>query len=636
MSLCHCETAAREIAATIKICDCDCGCCIDQLYSAIAEKPNWLNLKDLDEKNQFIQTPLHDAAAAGKTTLVVEIMNLMPVLGQKLNMEGLSPLHLAVEKGKADTTLALASLDKQLVSVKGKGGLTPLHYAAALAKPSDANAVAATHSPLQPELDPPDQPWMYTDAQPPHAPYTYTNSYALLRSPYAGPQNLSLPPYKLDRHQLHHDHQPIAYQQPPLTAAAAANLPHQNYQPVGQQCCTGKPPLGWPQPTPQHSSSCWCPPIATPLPTAAVPISTPTNGFVEIQHLSHLPRHAQFQIFAEPISDSSDVEMLIMEEVRTEELPPIESAVHVALENGNDEAALYLVNWLIIVAKESLLSNGDVHGNTTLHVAARYCTNMTPLDVAIHHNNGDAKNVLIQAGVPRHGHPSPPRKQTIVDGSLPPQTIRGRMARDANPRLLLHHQGAHHGHAQHHPRRRRPHRHRHLPGCPATPWRGLLRRGAPERLALVRCVLADKQHPPGRMVMGTIKYSYFMPTNTLAFISSTLIIIFVLPDRAFIMILQACLIFMCVSYLLALNFISYYNSFSKILDIVCGCTLGVAFLLKLGYYFVMAYYNDDEWLLRRLGVIINNRRAWVQGKSKKDELEKDVDFGEDEAAVPTS
>ncbi|XP_047965760.1 ankyrin repeat-containing protein BDA1-like [Salvia hispanica] len=489
MSLCHCETAAeprRETEATIKICDCDCdcdcGCCIDQLYSDIAKEPNWL--KDLGEK-QFVQTPLHEAAKAGRTTLVVEIMNLMPALGRKLNTEGFSPLHLAVKEGKADTALALAGLDKQLVSVKGKGGLTPLHYAAALAKPLDANALE-------------------------------------------------------------------------LLLGLLADCP---------------------------------------------------------DAISALNNRKQ-------------------------------SAVHVALENGNDEAALYLVNWLIIVAKESLLSNGDDHGNTTLHVAARYCTNKgvlksltklvivnkendygeTPLDVAIHYNNGDAKYALTQAGVPI-------------------TTTKAQTPRSSKPSLMV----------------------RYLREAYADEWPEMLTRayyfvtkeltmdmrntilvvavliatatyqgvlqppggvysaegtGAPERLARARRVLGDKHHPPGRMVMGTIKYSYFMPTNTLAFISSTLIIIFVLPDRAFIMILQACLIFMCVSYLLALNFISYYNSFSKILDIVCGCTLGVAFLLKLAYYFVMAYYNDDEWLLRRLGVIISNRRALVKGKSKKDESEK--------------
>ncbi|KAG6405483.1 hypothetical protein SASPL_133073 [Salvia splendens] len=205
---------------------------------------------------------------------------------------------------------------------------------------------------LRPPPNPPNgQPWNYVQPRPnqqvptyglvsaydpelyrhqfnppaaPQPPYTYMNSHALLRSPYDGPQNPPLPPYKPDRDQLHHDHQPIDYQQLPLTAGAAANLPHQNYQPVGQQRCTRKPPLDWPQPPPQHSPSCWCPPTATPLPTVVVPISTPANGFVEIQHLPCPPEHAQFQIFGEPISDSSDVEMLIMEEVRTEELPPIE------------------------------------------------------------------------------------------------------------------------------------------------------------------------------------------------------------------------------------------------------------------------------------------------------------------------
>ncbi|XP_042034378.1 ankyrin repeat-containing protein BDA1-like [Salvia splendens] len=482
MSLCHCETPARETAATIKICDCecdcDCGCCIDQLYADIAGKENWL--KDLGEK-QFIRTPLHDAAEKGRTTLVVEIMNLMPALGRKLNTEGLSPLHLAVLKGKADTALALAALDKQLVSVKGKGGLTPLHYAAALAKPLDANSLE-------------------------------------------------------------------------LLLGLLADCP---------------------------------------------------------DAISMLNNRKQ-------------------------------SAVHVALENGNDDAALYLVNWLIIVAKESLLSTGDVHGNTTLHVAARYCTNKdvlkslaklvivnkgndygeTPLDVAIRYNNGEARNVLIQAGVPATA------TQTRR-GSKPSLMVRylRKPYADEWPEMLTR--------AYYFITKELTMDMRNTILVVAVliataTYQGVLQppggvysaEGAPERLGSARRVLAGKQHPPGQMVMGTIKYSYFMPTNTLAFISSTLIIIFVLPDRAFIMILQACLIFMCVSYLLALNFISYYNSFSKILDIVCGCTLGVAFLLKLGYYFVMAYYNDDEWLLRRLGVIINNRRAWVQGKSKKDESEK--------------
>lgn len=50
-----------------------------------------------------------------------------------------------------------------------------------------------------------------------------------------------------------------------------------------------------------------------------------------------------------------------------------QSAVHVAIENENVEATRLLVNWLVIVARESELSTKDAHGNTTLHVAARYC-----------------------------------------------------------------------------------------------------------------------------------------------------------------------------------------------------------------------------------------------------------------------
>lgn len=113
-------------------CDCDCGCCIDRLYSSLKTDPKmWKDHVD----SLFAHTLLHDAAAAGQTTLAVEIMNLMPSLGRKLNERGLSPLHMAVEKGKAGAgaALALAKLDKQLVSIKGRGGMTPLHYAAATA-----------------------------------------------------------------------------------------------------------------------------------------------------------------------------------------------------------------------------------------------------------------------------------------------------------------------------------------------------------------------------------------------------------------------------------------------------------------------------------------------------------------------
>lgn len=206
-----------EYTATIKICececDCDCNCCIDRFYSHIEDDPKLLQRMDAI---QFAQTPLHDAAEAGNTVLALEVMNLMPSLGKKLNPHGLSPLHLAVVKGNIATALALVKLDPHLARIKGKGGRTPLHQAAA-------------RKPTTP---------------PPH-----------------------------DKCQLE------------LLAGLLVECP---------------------------------------------------------ESLAELNNRRQ-------------------------------SAVHVALENQNDQAARLLVNWLVIVAKESDLSIKDAHGNTTLHVAARYC-----------------------------------------------------------------------------------------------------------------------------------------------------------------------------------------------------------------------------------------------------------------------
>ncbi|XP_057803851.1 ankyrin repeat-containing protein BDA1-like [Salvia miltiorrhiza] len=475
MSECHCEMA--ELTAPVKICecdcDCDCRCCIDQLYSTIAREPKWL--QDMD-KIQFFQTPLHEAAAAGNTTLTMEIMNLMPSLGKKLNPEGLSPLHVAVDKESFDTALALAKLDKALVRVKGKGGLTPLHFAA-VAKPT----------------------------------------------------------YKED----------------------------------------------------------------------------------------------ELKLLVGLLAECPDAVLVLNNRGQ--------SAVHLALENRNVKAAKLLVNWVVIVAKESHLSFKDASGNTTLHVAARYCddkdllkslTNLvkvnkenkygeTALDVAIHHRNHAAVDILKNAGgftTRDHGEDTPTPRESKASTMV--RYLRGHHA-EQRPEMLTR--------AYYFITKELTLEMRNTILVVAVliataTYQGVLQppggvysaEGSPSvRLGGRRLVDASGQkHPPGRMVMGTVKYSYFMPTNTLAFMSSTLIIIFVLPDRAFVMILQACLIFMCVSYLLALNFISYYNSFSKILDFVCGCTLGVAFLMKLGYYFVKAYYNEDEWLLRRLGVKIKNHKAW--------------------------
>ncbi|KAK6137418.1 hypothetical protein DH2020_028841 [Rehmannia glutinosa] len=99
---------------------------IDGLYTTIQTDPQFL--KNIDQL-QFVNTPLHEAAAAGETIFAAEIMNLNPSLGRKLNPDGLSPLHVALREDNIETAIALLRIDKQLVRVKGKAGFTPLHFA---------------------------------------------------------------------------------------------------------------------------------------------------------------------------------------------------------------------------------------------------------------------------------------------------------------------------------------------------------------------------------------------------------------------------------------------------------------------------------------------------------------------------
>ncbi|KAJ8763712.1 hypothetical protein K2173_003494 [Erythroxylum novogranatense] len=80
----------------------------------------------MDETN-FTETPIHSAARAGKTLLVVELATLKPSLALKLNAEGDSALHLALKLGHIDTARALINLNCELIRVKGKHGMTPLH-----------------------------------------------------------------------------------------------------------------------------------------------------------------------------------------------------------------------------------------------------------------------------------------------------------------------------------------------------------------------------------------------------------------------------------------------------------------------------------------------------------------------------
>ncbi|XP_017984751.1 PREDICTED: protein ACCELERATED CELL DEATH 6 [Theobroma cacao] len=99
---------------------------IVELYASIRRDGDVL--RKIDEM-QFIDTPLHIAAAEGCIDFAMEIMILMPSFARKLNQEGFSPIHVAVEKGHKELALHLIENDKNLVRVKGKQGETPLHYA---------------------------------------------------------------------------------------------------------------------------------------------------------------------------------------------------------------------------------------------------------------------------------------------------------------------------------------------------------------------------------------------------------------------------------------------------------------------------------------------------------------------------
>ncbi|XP_022747253.1 ankyrin repeat-containing protein BDA1-like [Durio zibethinus] len=99
---------------------------VDELYASIQRDSNVL--RHIDEM-EFVDTPLHIAAAEGCIDFAMEIMTLKPTFARKLNQQGFSPIHLAVEKGHKELVLLLLENNKDLVRFKGKKGETPLHYA---------------------------------------------------------------------------------------------------------------------------------------------------------------------------------------------------------------------------------------------------------------------------------------------------------------------------------------------------------------------------------------------------------------------------------------------------------------------------------------------------------------------------
>ncbi|XP_058195350.1 ankyrin repeat-containing protein BDA1-like [Rhododendron vialii] len=98
---------------------------LDAIYETLGRTPKIL---DQIDKIPFIQTPLHEAAEAGRTYFAIQILILKPSFGKKLNTNGESPLHLAL--CNRELAKRLISYDSELIRVKGSGGRTPLHWVA--------------------------------------------------------------------------------------------------------------------------------------------------------------------------------------------------------------------------------------------------------------------------------------------------------------------------------------------------------------------------------------------------------------------------------------------------------------------------------------------------------------------------
>ncbi|XP_075645871.1 ankyrin repeat-containing protein BDA1-like [Castanea sativa] len=87
-----------------------------------------VNLLDHIDEKQFVQTPLHIAAFAGKIQFATEVMGLKPSFARKLNPDGFTPIHLALKNGHIELVRQLLEIDRDLAHVKGKECITPLHY----------------------------------------------------------------------------------------------------------------------------------------------------------------------------------------------------------------------------------------------------------------------------------------------------------------------------------------------------------------------------------------------------------------------------------------------------------------------------------------------------------------------------
>ncbi|XVE69088.1 hypothetical protein DITRI_Ditri09bG0122100 [Diplodiscus trichospermus] len=100
---------------------------VNDLYPVIKDDADVFRRID---QMEFVDTPLHIAAAAGHTEFAMEMINLKPSLARKLNQEGFSPIHLALQNQYHGLVVNLLWFDNNIVRVKGRKGYTPLHYVA--------------------------------------------------------------------------------------------------------------------------------------------------------------------------------------------------------------------------------------------------------------------------------------------------------------------------------------------------------------------------------------------------------------------------------------------------------------------------------------------------------------------------
>ncbi|XP_057801491.1 uncharacterized protein LOC131016781 [Salvia miltiorrhiza] len=125
---------------------------------------------------------------------------------------------------------------------------------------------------------------------------------------------------------------------------------------------------------------------------------------------------------------------------------------------------------------------------------------------------------------------------------------------------------------------------------------------------------ASAETMAGRMVMENDHYRSFMPANSFAFALSAVIVIFVVPGSPVFLILHLCLVFMCLSYLLALSAISNYSGISDMIFVMALYAIVGAYVTKLLYYPVRALFIDEDWWLRHLSVKFANYSSRAKPK----------------------